>query len=205
MLTLDSPRVAGLLERLYSEARRDRNRTALAIAPEVGRLLYLLVRTRRPSLVIEFGTSLGVSAIYIAAALRDNDAGRLITTEQSIDKALRAAQHFEEAGLSRRIELRHGDALETLRNVEGVDMLFLDGLKSLYLPLLQALEPSMSGGCLVVADDVISQSTTLKSYLQYVRNEASGYASSEIPLDDGLELSLRDDKAQKPDLPFSKA
>jgi predicted O-methyltransferase YrrM len=167
------------------------DQTFMAVAPEVGRLIYLLVRSRRPLLVVEFGTSFGLSAIHIAAALRDNDRGRLITTEQSASKAARAAQHLAQAGLSERVEIRQGDAFETLAAVQGIDVLLLDGWKPLYLPLLKQLEPALSRNCLVIADDVIRLADRLAPYLAYVRAADSGYLSCEIPLDDGLELSIR--------------
>jgi predicted O-methyltransferase YrrM len=69
--------------------------------------------------------------------------------------------------------------------------LLLDGWKPLYLPMLRQMEPELSPGCLVIADDVISMSERLKPYLAYVRDTANGYVSCEIPLDDGLELSIR--------------
>jgi len=217
MMTLYNPTVEAVLSRLYAEARENdrqleferkaaveaaghldeetlasiRNRTFMAVAPEVGRLFYLLVRTYRPSRLVEFGSSFGLSAIHLAAALRDNGSGHLITTEQSPEKAARAAQHFEQAGLSDLIEVRRGDAFETLRGVEQIDMLFLDGWKPLYLPLLRQLEPVLSPRCLVVADDIISHAATLTPYLDYVRDKANGYVSCEIPLDDGVELSFR--------------
>lgn len=218
-MTLYNPTVEGVLSRLYAEARENdrqteleqkaaaeasvdghldeetlssiQNRTFMTVAPEVGRLFYLLVRTYKPSRIVEFGSSFGLSAIHLAAALRDNGSGHLITTEQSSDKALRAAQHFEQAGLSDLIELRQGDAFETLKGVNTIDMLFLDGWKPLYLPLLQQLEPVLSPHCLVVADDVIDHAAALAPYLDYVRDEANGYVSCEIPLDDGVELSFR--------------
>jgi predicted O-methyltransferase YrrM len=59
----------------------------MAVAPKIGRPLYLLARSRRPALVVEFGTSFGLSAIHLAGALLDNGCGGLITTEQSASKA----------------------------------------------------------------------------------------------------------------------
>jgi len=216
MMTLYNPTVEQVISRLYAEARENdrqlalerkaaeaagrldeetlasiRDRTFMAVAPEVGRLFYLLVRTYRPSRIVEFGSSFGLSAIHLAAALRDNGSGHLITTEQSTEKAARAAQHFEQAGLSDLIELRRGDAFETLRGVEQIDMLFLDGWKPLYLSLLRQLEPVLSPRCLVVADDIVSHAAILAPYLDYVRDTANGYVSCEIPLDDGVELSFR--------------
>jgi len=215
---LDQPQVHEVLSRLYAEAEvidskisaeeqasaaaagglidertlaSIRDRSFMAVAREVGRLIYLLVRSRRPALVVEFGTSFGLSTIHMAAALRDNGFGRLVTTEQSASKASRAAQHLTQAGLSDLVEIRQGDAFQTLSAIDGVDLLLLDGWKPLYLPLLRQLEPALSPGCLVIADDAISMSEKLMPYLAYVRDVANGYISCEIPLDDGLELSIR--------------
>jgi predicted O-methyltransferase YrrM len=218
-MTLFRPAVERVLSRLYTEASENdsrvdleeeaaikasvdsqldeetlafiHNRTFMAVAPEVGRLFYLLVRTYKPSCIVEFGTSFGLSGIHLAAAVRDNGFGHLITTEQSSKKVSRAVQHFEGAGLSEFVELRQGDAFKTLNGVEKIDMLILDGWKPLYLPLLQQLETVLARHCLVVADDVISLSAKLAPYLDYVRDKANGYVSSEIPLDDGVELSFR--------------
>jgi len=216
--TLDQPAVADLLDRLYAEARANddrimpRVRAAVAerggpfddqamapllddafmeMAPEVGRLLYLLVRTRRPALVVEFGTSFGLSTIHLAAALRDNGSGRLITTELSAAKAARAADHLRQAGLLDLVEVRQGDALATLDDVHGIDLLLLDGWKALYLPLLRKLESALAPGCLVIADDISRMPDLLAPYVAHVRDPARGYVSSFVPIDDGLELSIR--------------
>ncbi len=215
---LHQPQVQALLGRLYAEAQANdarlmaeeqtlaaaaggqideptlasiRDREFMAVAPEVGRLIYLLVRNRRPAQVVEFGMSFGLSTIHIAAALRDNGFGRLVTTELCASKASRAAQHLLQAGLSDLVEIRTGDAFQTLAVVEQIDLLMLDGWKPLYLPLLTQLEPALSAGCLIIADDIISLSDKLGPYLAYVRNWANGYLSCAIPLDDGHELSIR--------------
>jgi predicted O-methyltransferase YrrM len=219
MSTLHSSRVQQVLERLYRDAAKNdrqidaeeqqaianaregvlseealsslRDRAFMAVAPEVGRLLYTLVRARRPLLIVEMGTSFGLSGIHLASALVDNEHGRLVTAEQSAAKAEQATRHFEEAGIARVIEVRQGDAFETLRDVQDVDMLVLDGWKPLYLPLLKQLEPVLARNCLVVADDVTSMSEQLAPYLSYVRDPRNGFVSSEIPLDDGVEISVR--------------
>lgn len=216
--TLNQPEVQQVLSRLYAVAELNdskvlaeeqaimaagggviddqtlasiRDRSFMAVAPEVGRLIYLLARSRRPALIVEFGTSFGLSAIHLAAALRDNGFGRLVTTEQSANKASRALQHFTEAGVADLVEIRQGDAFQTLTGIDRIDLLLLDGWKPLYLPMLKQLEPAFSPGCLVIADDVIKLSEKLAPYLAYVRDVANGYLSCEIPLDDGIELSIR--------------
>jgi predicted O-methyltransferase YrrM len=134
---------------------------------------------------------MGISAIHVAAALRDNGHGRLITTEINAEKAFRAARHIEQAGLSDWVDLRQGDAFQTLRGVDRLELLLLDGWKPLYLPLIKQLEPALVPGCLVIADDTISLATEMADYLDYVRDSRNGYLSCTIPLDDGLELSIR--------------
>jgi predicted O-methyltransferase YrrM len=216
--TLNSPAVRAVLERLYVEAERtdsqvlprvhaaaerfggpydDRNSGGLLdeafipVAPEVGRLLYVLARVRQPKLAVEFGTSFGLSAIHIAAALRDNGVGRLVATELNATKAARAVEHLWQAGLSDLVEVRQGDAFDTLSDVRGIDFLLLDGWKNLYLPMLKKLEPALNSGSLVVADDLKIMPEMLQPYVAHVRDPQNGYTSSELPLDDGLERSLR--------------
>ncbi|MBO1326296.1 O-methyltransferase, partial [Acetobacter sp. TBRC 12305] len=65
----------------------------LPVSRETGRLLYMLARTMKAQHIMEFGTSFGISTIHLAAALRDNGGGRLITTEFEPSKIVRARQH----------------------------------------------------------------------------------------------------------------
>ncbi len=157
-----------------------------------GCFLYSLARTQGSRLIVEFGTSFGISTIHLAAAARDNGNGRVVTTEKEPGKALRAREHLEEAGLLDYVEIREGDALETLRTLDGsIDLLFLDGWKKLYLPVLKLLEPKLRSGAAVVGDDINIFPEELKPYLDYVRDPANGYVSLAIPLGDGMELSIR--------------
>ncbi|MBJ7544139.1 class I SAM-dependent methyltransferase, partial [Rhodomicrobium udaipurense] len=91
----------------------------LAISPAYGRFLYAIARARRATRIVEFGTSMGVSTIYLAAALRDNGGGKLIGTELEPTKVTRARAHLEAAGLADLVEIREGDALDTLKDVGG--------------------------------------------------------------------------------------
>ena len=165
----------------------------MPISPDVGRLLYVLARTRNAKLVVEFGTSFGISGIHLAAALRDAGGGRLIATELDPIKAERAAHNFRVAGLSEVIDIRVGDAFETLKSGlgGGIDLLLLDGWKEAYLPMLRFLEPQLSPNALVVADDLDIAPEVLAPYLDYVRKPGNGYVSVEMPLGDRIELSMR--------------
>jgi predicted O-methyltransferase YrrM len=163
----------------------------LAIGPDTGRLLYTLTRAKHPRVAVEFGTSFGLSTLHLAAALRDNGTGHLITTELAPAKVARARDHLHQANLADLVDFREGDAFETLRDTpDAIDLLWLDGWKPLYLPLLRMLEPRLAPGALVIADDM-NTVAELATYAAYVRDPANGYTSAPIPLDDSLEISVR--------------
>lgn len=213
--TLQDPRVASALDRMYSESKNqmsllrqrrgtfDQPMTAqqradamsefyIPVTPEAGRLLYSLVRATRPATVVEFGMSFGISAVHLAAAVRDNGSGRVVTTELSETKIAAAKKTFAETGLDDVITILHGDALTTLADLPGpVDFVLLDGWKDLYLPVLELLEPRLSPGVLVVADNTSAADT--QPYLDRVRNPDNGYVSFNFQVrdSDSMEISCR--------------
>jgi predicted O-methyltransferase YrrM len=148
----------------------------IPVTPEAGRLLYSLVRATRPGTVVEFGMSFGISALHLASAVRDNGSGRVLTTELSADKIAAAKRTFADTGLDDLITILEGDALSTLADVDGpVGLVLLDGWKELYLPVIKLLEPRLSTGALVVADN--TEMADARPYLDYVRNAENGYVS----------------------------
>jgi predicted O-methyltransferase YrrM len=164
----------------------------IPVSPEGGRLLYTLIRASRPATVVEFGTSFGISTIHLAAAVRDNGTGRVVSTELNAAKVARARANLAEAGLADVVTILAGDARETLADLPGpVGFVLLDGWKNLYLPLLRQLEPRLAAGALVVADDTVSMAAQMTDYLAYVRDPAHGYLSVSFPESDGLEITCR--------------
>ena len=164
----------------------------LPVTPEAGRLLYTLVRASRPATVVEFGMSLGISAIHLASAVRDNGEGRVVTTELNAHKVAVASKNFADAGLDDVITVLHGDALETLASVEGpIQFVLLDGWKDLYVEVLKLLEPRLAPGALVVADN--TSMPGLQPYVDYIRDPANGYVSVHFPVrdSDSMEISCR--------------
>lgn len=158
----------------------------LPVSKETGTLLYMLARSSNARTIVEYGTSFGISALHLAAALRDNGGGRLITCEFEPSKAARARQHFNLGGVSDLIEIREGDALETLRQdlPESIDLVLLDGAKSLYPEILVLLEPHLRKGALIVADNA----DYYPPYLEKVRSPENGYLST--PFSEDVELSV---------------
>jgi predicted O-methyltransferase YrrM len=215
MNTLTTFPVAPLLDRLFAQAdatspalagispaeraRLMRSRTEylefygrlkdfwLPVSRDTGALLYMLARSSNARTIVEFGTSFGISTVYLAAALRDNGGGRLITSEFEPSKVARARQHLTEAGLIDLVEIREGDALRTLGVdlPETIDLLLLDGAKALYGDILGLVESRLAPGALVVADNADDS----PDYLAHVRAPANGYLS--VPFAEDVELSMR--------------
>lgn len=162
----------------------------LPISRDVGRFLYIVARSISATRIVEFGTSYGVSTIYFAAALRDNGGGLVIGSEFEKSKVAKANQQLAEAGLSQFVEIRAGDAVETLKDIGGtIDLLFLDGWNHFYIDILHLLLGNLRQGAVVIADDL--GVTTIAPYLDYVRNPANGFISVTLPLDDGMEYSVK--------------
>jgi predicted O-methyltransferase YrrM len=164
----------------------------LPVTPDAGRLLYALVRAGKPSTIVEFGMSLGISAIHLASAVRDNGTGRVVTTELSAAKVTAAKKTFAETGLDDLITVLEGDALSTLADIDGpVGFVLLDGWKELYLPVIKLLEPRLTAGALIVADNTSMDDT--KPYLEHVRDPGNGYVSVNFPVREGdsMEISCR--------------
>lgn len=208
--SLTSPAVSSVLDRLFAAAASDDERPLPAgidldtadaqqradalhdvympISRSAGRLLYALVRAARPALIVEFGTSFGISTLHLAAAVADNGTGRIVSTELSGDKVTAARSNLEQAGLAGTTVVEHGDALEILADLhEPVDLLLIDGWKELSVPVLELLEPRLTPGALVVADDTTFES--MRDYLAYVRDPLHGFVSVDFPVEDGMELS----------------
>ena len=220
--SLTSPPVRPLLDRLFQAADEDDARwdavrrrhpdgivglsareqadaygeLYIPVSPDGGRLAYTLIRASRPAVVVEFGTSFGISTIYLAAAVRDNGTGRVVSTELHPAKVARARANLAEAGLADLVTILEGDARQTLPT-SGPDLpgpvgfVLLDGWKNLYLPVLRLLEPRLASGALVLADDTMSMAAQMADYLAYVRDPAHGYVSVPFPESDGLEISCR--------------
>jgi predicted O-methyltransferase YrrM len=214
-------RVSSLLERLHRDATRQERWLPLRFLDQLPRLLrrggldwaalgnrlddaficldraqgefcYTLLRALGARHVVEFGTSFGVSTIYLAAAVRDNGGGRVIGTELVPAKAERARAHLAQAGLADFVDIRVGDATKTLRDLDGpVDFLLNDGFPPAALPVLQLLAPRLRPGAVVLADNVGAFPADHRDYLAWVRAPANGFVSCALDLNEGSEMSVR--------------
>lgn len=125
----------------------------LSISKEQGEGLRRLVKENNLKNIVEFGTSFGISTLFLAQGVMETK-GRIITTELLASKAQKASENFKKAGVDDLIEVRVGDALETLKDhTEPIDLLLLDGWKDLYLPLFLMLEPNFHANTFIYVDN----------------------------------------------------
>lgn len=130
----------------------------IAVSPDVGWLLKILVSLTPGRLALELGTLGGYSGIWIARGLAPD--GLLITVEAADLHADFAEVEFATAGLADRVEVVRGAALEVLPNLaerlgsSSLDLVFLDAIKSEYVDYFRLLKPLIAPGGLLVADNV---------------------------------------------------
>lgn len=198
MNTLYRDRVSQKLDILHNDAKNDFMRMGkgmiksvfrpmqpndfkdayLPISREQGKEICKIIIENNLKNVVEFGTSFGISTIYLADAVRITG-GKVITTELLESKAIKAKKNIDDAGLSDYVEIRTGDAMETLKTFsKPIDFLFLDGWKNLYLPLFQKLEPQFHKGTLIYADNMDMSGT--QNYASYVLNKKNEYNTQSI-------------------------
>ena len=119
---------------------------------ETGRFLAVLCRTLDP-VVLEVGTAIGYSTLHMAEQL---DAGRVVTLERDPERAAQARDYLERGGVTDRVELIEGDALETIAALDGpFDLLFVDASKGEYARYIELAEPKLSGRALMVVDNML--------------------------------------------------
>ena len=132
---------------------QDAKHAYLPISKAQGHSIFDMIVQNNFKNIIEFGTSFGISTIYLAAAAQQTG-GKVVTTEIVPEKCAQALKNFAKAGVENQIELREGDATKTLSDWnQPIDFLLLDGWKNLYLPLFQMLEKHFHENTIVFVDN----------------------------------------------------
>ena len=162
-----------------------------SISQDQGELIYLLCRQMRARRVIDFATSVGVSAIYFGAAMRDNQDGLVVGSEIVPAKVRTAEQNLKQAGVDSWVNIRQGDARETLQGLgEPYDFALIDGWpgegeRSLAREVVEIVAPNIRRGGMLMNDNAEPD------YLEYVRDPHNGFISITLPMKGGTELSLK--------------
>jgi predicted O-methyltransferase YrrM len=201
------PKVSAVLD-LYHERMRDEaplmqrassprddgwfDRVLLAVGPDTGRLMNILVRSLKRPNILEIGTSYGYSGIWLADGARATD-GRVTTLELQDYKSSHARAMAEKAGLADHIDFKVGDAVQMIAELPfGLDFVLLDLWKDLYVPCLEAFYPKLNPGAIVVADNMIfPDSDEVRRYAEAIRAKP-GISSVLLPVGSGLEVSRFD-------------
>lgn len=184
MNTAKQNKVTATLTELYNDSRTDKfkmikgaaksifrpmqpsdfEEAYLSISSEQGVHLKELILDNNLKNIVEFGTSFGISTLFLAQGIMETG-GHIITTELLESKAKKAINNFKKANVDNLIEVRIGDAMDTLKNHDQpIDLLFLDGWKDLYLPLFRMLESNFHAGTFIYVDNAnFSDSKTFLS------------------------------------------
>ena len=176
------------------------------IDAEVGALLRVLALACGARRILEIGTAIGYSGIWLAGALPPG--GRLITIDIDPDRARRAHDNFARARLADRVEVRVGDAADIVPTLDGpFDLVYQDGKKELYSPLLDPLVERLRRGGLLVTDNVLWDGEVVPGYINPPRRDAEStrtiaeynerlvahpaLVTSIVPLRDGVAIAVK--------------
>lgn len=141
----------------------------LSISKEQGEGLKRMIKDKNIKNIVEFGTSFGISTLFLAQGVLETK-GQIITTELIASKAQKAIENFKKAGVNDLIEVRVGDAMETLKgHKDSIDLLLLDGWKDLYLPLFQMLESNFHKQTIIYVDN--ADMAGVQDFLQTVARD----------------------------------
>jgi predicted O-methyltransferase YrrM len=187
-------------------ARRGNEQDLPLVDAEVGLLLRVLATAIQAKRILEIGTAIGYSGLWLAGALPSD--GTLVTMEMDEPRARQAREHFARAGLSERATVMVGDAQRMLAKVSGpFDLIFQDGDKKLYGPMLDRLVDLLRPRGLLVTDNVLWDGEVVPGFAKEPRHNAddtraiveyngrlnahAGLMTSIVPLRDGLAISVK--------------
>jgi len=124
------------------------------VNPASGRLLRVLVTALAPKRVVEIGTAIGFSTLWMASALPAG--GRIDTIDPDRSRTDRARRYWLRAGVTDRVRVINEPALRVLpRLAPGIDFAFIDAIKTEYVAYLDALLPKMAPGGMITVDNVL--------------------------------------------------
>jgi predicted O-methyltransferase YrrM len=193
-------------ERLALIDREGRAEGLPLVYPETGALLHTLARGCGAKRILEIGTCIGYSTLWMATALPAG--GALITMEFDATRAARARDHFSAAGYADRVSVIVGDATRFLHKVAGpFDLIFQDSDKKLYEPMLDRLIELLRPGGLLVADNILWNGEVIPGYVaqkKYSEEDTAAIVSfskrvvhdprlytSFLPVGDGVSVSVK--------------
>lgn len=165
------------------------------VGPTVGQLLNSLIRVLEPETVLEIGSSVGYSALWMAEALQKNGHGHLWTVESHAERFQRAQANIAESGLEAWITQIKHHAPEVFFDPavslpETVDLAFLDATKKQHQSFYEALLPRMKEGSILIVDNVQTHREAFEGFIEFM-HENPEWQTLELDAGTGLLISKR--------------
>ncbi len=170
------------------------------VGPQVGRLLHILAQTIGATRVLELGSGFGYSAMWFASAVGPQ--GRVVMTESSKTNLERARDYFKRAGMSRRVQMEQGDALEIIKAMPGwFDLIYNDIDKQHYPQTLEPVRAKLRPGGLFITDNMLwsgtvlnpSRSADVRGIKEFTKMllASPDFLTTILPIRDGVAVALK--------------
>lgn len=181
--------------------------TIPVVTPPVGNYLAGLVKMSQASQILEVGTAIGYSTLWLAKGLESRE-GKISTIDLNVDRATRAKEYFKRAGVQDKIQVHMGDARKILPEFKPCefDFAFVDAAKGEYLDYLELVLPLLRPGGVLVVDNVLFRGWVvpgsefapkydrmvghLREFLTKLTQNPE-FLTSVLPFGDGLAVSVR--------------
>lgn len=188
---------------IEQEARRE---AVPIVRPETKELLKVLELQKRPRTILEVGTAVGFSAIYMSQYMAED--GHITTIENYPPRIEKAKENFERVGVNDRITLLEGDASELLKTLQGpYDMIFMDAAKGQYIHFLPEVIRLLAENGLLISDNVLQDGDVLESHYAVTKRNRTIHSrmreylyaikhhpkleTAIVPIGDGVAISTR--------------
>ncbi|MCR4691353.1 MAG: O-methyltransferase [Lachnospiraceae bacterium] len=191
------------LEELYGSSKRD---NVPVIRRQTQSLLRFLMSMYQPKSILEVGTAVGFSALFMSGFMRSD--GHITTIENYEKRIPQARANFEKFGQSERITLIEGDAAEVLKTLpdQAYDMIFMDAAKGQYIHFLPQVKRVLQNGGLLISDNILQDGQIIESKFaltrrnrtihkrmrEYLREltHSEDFTTTILTVGDGVALSL---------------
>ena len=191
------------LERIEREARKNH---VPIVKPETKEFLKLLVLMKQPMKILEVGTAVGFSSLYMHKF--QPEGGTVVTIERNEGRILKAEANFAEAGVQNAVTLLKGDAVQILKELSGTfDFIFMDAANGQYIRFFEHILRLLPAGGILVSDNVLQDGDIVRSryaverrdrtihkrmreYLYTLKNHPL-LETSVLPVGDGVAVSMK--------------
>lgn len=191
------------MQEMEAQALRE---TIPAVTPAVGYFLANLVQMNKACNILEIGTAIGYSTLWLAKAVKLTG-GQITTIDMNLDRRKTAMEYFQRAGVDGFITSLGGDARTILPELDSTfDFVFIDAAKGEYLEYLELVYPLLNQGGLLVVDNILFRGwvvpgavfdrkydrmvTGIREFLQKLCHNPL-FKTSILPLGDGLSVSIK--------------